>query len=316
MGDFMASGRYLVLVLVVLVSSFAGPDPALSADLYTGTPKQELVQQLSPPNLWQFSFTPYAWATGVNGNVTARGHKVNINESFIDIAEDSDSLFALMGYFEARKGQFSLFTDVVWEDLGFPGHYQQSGSPFQRLPNVNVSIRANAQLDYEQLIIQSGIAYEIARWQGAPGSYTALDLMGSARCWNEETDINLKLSGVLTADFERLGLQVQRSRSRAIAKSGTLEWVDPVVGARLRHQMASGSELVLLGDIGGFGAGSEFSWQVVGTYGFDVMCFGTPFRTVFGYRALAVDYSENGRFGKNGLDVVQHGPLMGVNFRW
>jgi hypothetical protein len=101
-----------------------------------------------------------------------------------------------------------------------------------------------------------------------------------------------------------------------VARSGDLEWVDPVVGARLRHHMASGSDVTLLADFGGFGAGSEFSWQLVGTYGFDVTCFGTPLRTVVGYRALAVDYSENGRHGTNALDVVQHGPVMGVNFRW
>jgi hypothetical protein len=74
--------------------------------------------------------------------------------------------------------------------------------------------------------------------------------------------------------------------------------------------------LRLEGDIGGFGAGSEFSWQVVGTYGFDTTCLGTPLHAVVGYRALAVDFSENGRFGKNGLDVVQHGPVMGVTFNW
>jgi hypothetical protein len=181
---------------------------------------------------------------------------------------------------------------------------------------VNVSVKGSAQLDHEQLIIQSGLAYEVARWQGAAGAYTALDLMGSARYWNEETDINLKLSGILTADLERLGLQVRRSGTRAIAKSGTLDWVDPVVGARLRHQMASGSEFTVLGDIGGFGAGSDFSWQIVGTYGFDINCFGTPLRTVLGYRALAVDYSEKGRFGRNGLDLVQHGPVLGLNFSW
>lgn len=80
--------------------------------------------------------------------------------------------------------------------------------------------------------------------------------------------------------------------------------------------MASGAELTLIGDVGGFGAGSDFSWQAVATYGFDVNCFGTPLRTVVGYRALAVDYSENGRFGKNGLDLVQHGPVIGVRIRW
>lgn len=52
-------------------------------------------------------------------------------------------------------------------------------------------------------------------------------------------------------------------------------------------------EVTLQGDVGGFGIGSDFSWQVVATYGFDVNCFGTPLHIVIGYRALAVDYSED-----------------------
>jgi hypothetical protein len=129
-------------------------------------------------NGWQFSFTPYAWATSVNGSATVHGHKVDYNDSFIDILEKSDSLLAWMSYFEARKGPFALFTDVVWEDLGFPGHahddFQRSGSrrPAQ-FPNVvvsadaDLSIKANAQADYQSLIIQSGAAYELAKWSSA-----------------------------------------------------------------------------------------------------------------------------------------------------
>jgi hypothetical protein len=89
-----------------------------------------------------------------------------------------------------------------------------------------------------------------------------------------------------------------------------------VVGLRLRHRTASGSDLALVGDVGGFGAGSDLSWQAVATYGFDVHTFGKTMRTVLGYRALSVDYSENGRYGKNGLDWIQHGPVVGVTFRW
>ena len=74
--------------------------------------------------------------------------------------------------------------------------------------------------------------------------------------------------------------------------------------------------LVLKSDFGGFGVGSDFSWQVVGTYGFDTTCLGTPLHAVIGYRALSVDFSENGKFGKNGIDTVLHGPIMGVTFRW
>ena len=167
---------------------------------------------------------------------------------------------------------------------------------------MNLAVKAKAQLGYQSTVVQSGASYQIAKWRGRDGAYTALDLMGSARYWHEELDVSLNVTGTLTADIQKLGLVLQRSKSLAVAHSGALEWVDPVVGARLRHQMASGAELTLIGDVGGFGAGSDFSWQAVATYGFDVNCFGTPLRTVVGYRALAVDYSENGRFGKNGLD--------------
>ena len=91
-------------------------DPALGADL--GPTYAE-----PATNKWQFSLTPYGWATSINGDITARGHTVDVNEDFIEIVEKSDSLLAWMTYFEARKGRFSLFTDFVWADIGFPGHF-------------------------------------------------------------------------------------------------------------------------------------------------------------------------------------------------
>jgi hypothetical protein len=285
-------------------------DPAASADLAPTYAQPPAIDK------WEFSLTPYGWATSITGDITARGHKVDVNESFIELVEKSDSLLAWMSYFEARKGRFAFFTDFVWADLGFPGRFNITRDPLGRFDRATLNVRGNAQLDYQELIIQSGVAYEIARWQSAAGSFTALDLMGSARYWNQDVDLSLRVTGTLTVDLRELGLQLQRSRRVAIARSGDLEWVDPVVGARIRHQIAPGREFMLLGDIGGFGAGSEFSWQAVATYGFDVNCFGSPLHTVIGYRALAVDFSENGQFGKNALDVVQHGPVLGVTFRW
>jgi hypothetical protein len=268
----------------------------------------------TPADKWEFSFTPYGWMINVNGDITARGRTVDVNEDFFQIVEKSDSLLAWMSFFEARKGRFSFFTDLVWMDLGFPGHFQRRLSG--PLGLATLDIKANAQVDYQSTIIQTGVTYEVARWQSAPGSYTALDVLGSARYWNQDVDVSLRLTGTLTVDLEELGLQFKRTRRVAVARSNDLEWVDPVVGARIRHQMAPGKELRLEGDIGGFGAGSEFSWQVVGVYGFNTALFGVPFHADLGYRALAVDYSERGRFGRNGLDVVQHGPVMGVTFNW
>ena len=114
--------------------------PATAAGLGPGAYAAPAVQPLPPPpNKWEFSFTPYGWFSGINGNATARGHTVNVDESFIEIVQDSDFFAALMGYFEARKGPFSLFTDVVWADLGFPGSYDFKRSPFARFPQVKAS---------------------------------------------------------------------------------------------------------------------------------------------------------------------------------
>ncbi len=365
-------GHFFTGVPVALAGLLALLTPALSADLGP-QPREQLSEPTSPPSQWQFSFTPYGWMTNVNGNVTARSHTVDINDSFFQIVEKSDSLMALMGYFEARKGRFSLFTDVVWEDLGFPGHAkddfnrQASGHPFDRFPGVDVRVDANlhikghAQLDYQSTIIQSGAGFEVANWSG-PSSRTALDLLGGARYWNQNVDTSVSLKGNLTADVgasatfdprdvlkqvlrdrgfhlnprrakllqhvidQRFGtgqdttvsrtVQVDVARAVAFDRSGDLEWVDPFVGFRIRHEMGPSKELNLEGDIGGFGVGSDFSWQLVGTYGFDTTCLGTPLHAVIGYRALSVDFSENAKFGKNGLDFVQHGPIMGVTFHW
>ena len=136
-----------------------------------------------------------------------------------------------MGYFEARKGRWGFFTDAVWADLGFPGHVNYdinksvSGNPFARLPDFkgtikgNLDINANAQLDYQETIIQSGVAFEIAKWGNGSGpGFTALDILGSARYWSQDVDLSLRIDGKLTADieadFKRLGLKLKRKVSR------------------------------------------------------------------------------------------------------
>lgn len=227
----MTGARRCITLIGPLCAWLVAASPASASDLY-GEPA-------APASGWQFNLTPYGWMINVNGDVTARGHTADINEDFFQIVEKSDSLLAWMSFFEARRGRFSFFTDLVWMDLGVPGHFQIEKSPLGRFDRATLDIRGKVQVDYESTIIQSGITYEITRWQGmAPGRYTALDLIGSARYWNQEVDVSLHLTGTLTVDFERLGLKFQKSRSVAIARSNDLEWVDPVVGARLRHQMA------------------------------------------------------------------------------
>ena len=184
---------------------------------------------------------------------------------------------ALMGYFEARKGRWRVFTDAVLADLGFPGHLNYdinisaSGNPFARLPDFKgtikgkLKINANAQLDYQETIIQSGVAFcEVAngvtRAPTRPWTSWAALAIG-ARTSTSRSKLQGTLTADVQADFRRVGLDLKRkvkgSKAIAVAHAGDLEWVDPVVGGRMRHQFASGSEFNLEGDVGGFGSGER-----------------------------------------------------------
>jgi hypothetical protein len=66
---------------VVCAAWLAASSPASAADLAYAPPA---------PSGWQFSFTLYAWAINVNGDVTARGHTAGINADFFEIVEKSD----------------------------------------------------------------------------------------------------------------------------------------------------------------------------------------------------------------------------------
>ncbi len=89
-------------------------------------------------------------------------------------------------------------------------------------------------------------------------------------------------------------------------------WVDPIIGLRYSYRLSDRWNLRLYGDIGGFGVGSDFTWQGVALIKFraweNVILAG-------GYRALGVDYESN-KANTFTYDAVTYGPLIGLDIRW
>jgi hypothetical protein len=63
------------------------------------------------------------------------------------------------------------------------------------------------------------------------------------------------------------------------------------------------------GMIGGFGVGSDLMWDVMAGAGYS---FTEHFDVFAGYRAVSVDYSDDGFV----YDMVQQGPVMAGVFRF
>jgi hypothetical protein len=295
----MTTRRAAPHFVITLIGCLGGP--ALAADL--PPPAPPAVAPIAAPAPWTFTFVPYGWLTSMEGTQTVRGRSAKVDASFIDIVEKSDTLVALMGTFEARNGPLAIHSDLVWTKVGFSGGEVRSRSP---VPGVTATLGAALDLDIQMAIVEVGASYEVAR----AGPF-AFDVLGGARYWYQEADISFDIAGALDiGDLELAG-------SRAFARSGSVDWLDPVIGARIRYAVAPGHSLFLRGDVGGFGVGSEFSWQAIGGYSFDFAAWqGTTFSGIIGYRALYVDYAQGAGRTRYEFDMLQHGPVLGLAIRF
>ena len=264
-----------------------------------------------PADKWTVSFMPYGWLAFLNGDITVKGRTAAVDVSAKQVIEHLEGM-PWFSYAEARKGRLALYNDLFYSKLGI-----SEGVSLRRVERqVGGTLDAAASLDFEQTIVEVGGAYEIARWSSAgsangssaSGSYTAIDVLAGARYWHQKMGINLDVSGGVTIRDLIL------SGNLAIARSGSVDWVDPVVGARLRHRFAPGHELAVRGDVGGFGAGSQFSWNALAAYSWDfAVRNGVTYSGVLGYRALYVDYEQGSGRNKYAYDVLTHGPILGLN---
>jgi hypothetical protein len=302
------SRRWLLGVAVTFSALIGFVRAGTTADI--PSPSAIFQPQAIAPNGWSYRFTPYVWLPSTNGSSTVLGRTVDIDASILDVIQHSQipkDLFAVMGYFEARNDRLSLFTDVVYQRIGVSAN--ASGSRSRR--RLGIDLDASVDITFEMATVEAGAAYEIARWPAGAGSFTAVDVMAGGRYWWQKATASVELTGSL--NLRNLTVD----GNRAFAGSGDISWIDPFIGGRIRHQFAPGKELVLSGDVGGFGVGSEFSWQLVGAYSWDFATTGTTtWAGVIGYRALYVDYSKGSGLSEYGYDILQHGPIIGISMRF
>lgn len=120
--------------------------PLLGAALIAATPLSSQAQANDP---WAFELSVYGWFPGISGTTTfpsgASGPSFDLS-----MGDVLDALkFAFFTTFEARKGQWGVWTDLVYADLG-GSHGTTLTVRRPGLPPVNV--RADADLDVKSWI--------------------------------------------------------------------------------------------------------------------------------------------------------------------
>ena len=255
---------------------------------------------------WQFSFAPYLWAPSIDAELNVRGRtlgaaEVDTSADFVDLAEDLD--FGFLGHAEARKGRWGLFADGMYLKLSPEG---QTGPV--SLGSANSS-GFNIETEFEGTILELGGFYRVGQWEltdrGAEGSQLSLEGLLGVRytALDIETRVTGSVSGPLGALSRQVGVDV----------SPSADLVDPIVGARAFIEIDPKWTLGLRGDIGGFGVGSEFAWNIVGAVTYRAW---EHVDILAGYRALSYEIESSQGAGSADLNITLHGPVFAAVFRW
>jgi hypothetical protein len=231
---------------------------------------------------WEFKVSPYLWFHSASGDVTVRGQESDLDLSFNDIWDELN--IAAMLVFEGRKNRWGFVGDALYANLGKSTSTDVAG----------IKIDPTVKLSY----LGAGGFYRLGTWDLSQTPANAVptvtvDAMAGARY--TYLDMKLDLKGFRST-------------------SGDKSWVDPLVGARAIFDLSQRWAVSLMGDIGGFGVGSDFAWHAWGLLGYRFSLFSKDNNAaVFGgYRALSWDYTDGSGEDKFEWDVTLYGPILGL----
>jgi len=223
---------------------------------------------------WKLSIEPYVMATSIDGTAgIGRIAGLPVHVRFQDILKNLE--FAAMIHAEAHhSSNWGLLIDYGFMNLG-----ADISGPLGGVTNAGVK--------------QGILEFLASRKMEVADS--SVELLGGFRWWTNK--INVTLNPAILPG--------------SISASTSESWVDPVIGVRLTTPVSEQLEFVMRGDLGGFGIGSDFTWQLAGGIHYR---FTEMLSVDVQYKALGVNYT-NGTPGKRGYfayNTVTHGPVVGL----
>ncbi|MBV5319348.1 MAG: hypothetical protein JZU72_00075 [Chlorobium phaeobacteroides] len=230
----------------------------------------ETVANGETQNGWRFAVTPYVWLTGMSGRVApvAGIPPAEVNTSFSDILGSVDA------------GGFLTLT-AFNDDIYISGDFSYgivSGEGELDIIPVNVKVKSTQ--------IFGSIS---AGWRCMQTNSTDMFLTAGTRAWRLETSVNTSLGNTTLVSIDE-----------------SFGWIDPIAGLRFRAKPSNSLSLDVSGEAGGFGVGSDFTWQLFGTVNYRIS--GNMYSSL-GYRHISVDYDDNGHI----FDANLSGLLIGIS---
>jgi hypothetical protein len=246
---------------------------------------------------WHFSLTPYLWFPNINGSADVNvgglrdpsgaalgGANLSTEIGPNDYLENLQ--FAIMATGEARKGLWSIFTDIIYIDFGDQETHARSltgplGQPLE-------AIDRDTETGLSSTVWTLAGAYTLAR---SP-TYN-FDVLAGFRYLDLNRDLKWSLAG--SQDILPASGRVSQDES---------VW-NGIVGFKGQVRLGDGHWFIpYYADIGT--GSSNWTWQALVGLGYG-----------FGWGDLSLSIrSLSYDFDKDDADLRMTGPALGVSFRW
>jgi hypothetical protein len=223
---------------------------------------------------WNFVVAPYLWFGGLGGTLGAATIEAEMDASFSDIFSNLNMGFMIYG--EARYKKFGVAIDWIALSMKLDG----------MTPVLDRAVKVEPRISF----LETSIIYNLVNSE----KWTS-DLHVGVRSW--------------WIDYRMEAERIISEESQVV--EGDKSWVDPIIGAKAVYLPHEKWPINARFDIGGFGAGSEFSWNIQVGAGYR---FAKAWTASLQYRALGVDYTEgtSGSMDYFKMDATLHGPLIGI----
>ena len=175
----------------------------------------------------------------------------------------------------------------------FEGVHRSNWGFFLDLSYLDISASQSSgplalNIDFTSILAEAGGYY---RFSNGPNAF---DVLAGIRYTKQEPDITFTTPPL--PGFNK-----------------TEDWFDPIIGLRYVYDFNEKWLLNLRGDIGGFGAGCDFTWNAIGFVQWKPWKYAG---ILAGYRALDQDYEAGSGADRYKYDMRLHGPVLAVNFVW
>jgi hypothetical protein len=272
-----------------MMTRHRAPASAMLAVLALAANERVLADE--PTDDWQFRVLGYAYVPDIGGTAfVPAGDAADIEIAANDLVDNTHA--AGMAAFEAQKGRFGAFVDLIYMNAGDSIHDSPTiGAGSLPLPP---GITADAKLDVEATVFTIGASYRAV----ATGAVT-LDVFAGAR----QLDATTTLHWSFSAPFGPFAGPAQSGKA-SVSGDG---W-DGIAG--IKGELAFGDErrwfVPFYADAGS--GDSDLTWQAATGLGYRF----DRFEVIGTWRYLRYEFDAGSRLE----DLDLNGPAIGVSVRW